>query len=197
MFCANSNKLAYQMRSMSILYFCQYAHWRFHTFPRLFLILLLTLAYSPVISVLLYKYDTYQGGEIHRHKANKNVNIYFALTLTINNAESIIIPILYNKYLPQTNYTYTENNSLGSSATVGINVGASAGVQNGQNMSVTDFTADTENSSVTGTESQSDSLSSSEATAKSNSKSHTDGTNSSKTENQSTSHTEGTNKTKC
>lgn len=82
----------------------------------------------------------------------------------------------------QTNYTYTENNSLGSSATVGINVGASAGVQNGQNMSVTDSTADTENSSVTETESQSDSLSSSEATAKSNSKSHTDGTNSSKTE---------------
>ena len=66
----------------------------------------------------------------------------------------------------QTNYTYTENNSLGPSATVGINVGASAGVQNGQNMSVTDFTADTENSSVTETESQSDSLSSSEATAK-------------------------------
>lgn len=90
----------------------------------------------------------------------------------------------------QTNYTYTENNTQGSSATVGINVGASAGVQNGQNMSVTDFTADTENSSVTETESQSDSLSSSEATAKSNSKSHTDGTNSSKTENQSTSHTE-------
>lgn len=84
----------------------------------------------------------------------------------------------------QTNYTYTENNSLGSSATVGINVGASAGVQNGQNMSVTDSTADTENSSVTETESQSDSLSSSEATAKSNSKSHTDGTNSSKAENQ-------------
>ena len=74
----------------------------------------------------------------------------------------------------QTNYTYTENNSLGSSATVRINVGASAGVQNGQNMSVTDSTADTENSSVTETESQSDSLSSSEATAKSNSKSHTD-----------------------
>lgn len=97
----------------------------------------------------------------------------------------------------QTNYTYTENNSPGSSATVCINVGASAEVQNGQNMSVTDFTADTENSSVTETESQSDSLSSSEATAKSNSKSHTDGTNSSKTENQSTSHTEGTNKTKC
>ena len=65
----------------------------------------------------------------------------------------------------QTNYTYTENNSLGPSATVGINVGASAGVQNGQNMSVTDFTADTENSSVTETESQSDSLSSSEAIA--------------------------------
>lgn len=74
----------------------------------------------------------------------------------------------------QTNYTYTENNSLGSSATVGINVGASAGVQNGQNMSVTDSTADTENSSVTETELRSDSLSSSEATAKSNSKSHTD-----------------------
>ena len=36
-----------------------------------------------------------------------------------------------------TNFTYTEQNSAGSSATVGINIGASAGIQNGQNQAKT------------------------------------------------------------
>lgn len=36
----------------------------------------------------------------------------------------------------QTNFTYTESDALGSSATFGINAGVSAGVQNGQNSSI-------------------------------------------------------------
>ena len=81
----------------------------------------------------------------------------------------------------QTNYTYTENSAVGSSATVGVNVGASAGVQNGQNMSFTDSSANTENSFVTETESQSDSLSRSEAASESSGEAHSDGTNTSDT----------------
>ena len=81
----------------------------------------------------------------------------------------------------QTNYTYTENKSVGSSATVGVNVGASAGIQNGQNYGTTDSVANTENESRTDTQSQSDSLSYGEATADSSSESHMDGTNSSNT----------------
>lgn len=81
----------------------------------------------------------------------------------------------------QTNYTYTENKSVGSSATVGVNVGASAGIQNGQNYGTTDSVANTENESRTDTQSQSDSLSYGEATADSSSESHMDGTNSSST----------------
>ena len=36
----------------------------------------------------------------------------------------------------QTNFTYTETMAEGSSATLGVNVGASAGIQNGQNQSI-------------------------------------------------------------
>ena len=37
----------------------------------------------------------------------------------------------------QTNYTYNEQNAVGSSATFGVNVGVSAGIQNGTNQSTT------------------------------------------------------------
>lgn len=81
----------------------------------------------------------------------------------------------------QTNYTYTENKSVGSSATVGVNVGASAGIQNGQNYGTTDSVANTENESRTDTQSQSDSLSYGEAAANSSSESHMEGSNSAST----------------
>ena len=91
----------------------------------------------------------------------------------------------------QTNFTYTENQSVGSSATVGVNVGASAGVQNGQNNSITESDAETDSTSRTDTESQSDSLSNSEATAESNSEAHMEGTSSSNTETNGTSSSQG------
>lgn len=95
----------------------------------------------------------------------------------------------------QTNFTYTENNAIGSSATVGVNVGASAGIQNGTSSAITDSNSETENASRTDTQSQSDSLSVGEATAESNSTAHTEGINSSNTTNESTTHTDGTNST--
>lgn len=92
----------------------------------------------------------------------------------------------------QTNFTYTESNAIGSSATVGVNVGASAGIQNGTSNAITDSNSETENESRTGTQSQSDSLSVGEATAESDSSAQTEGINSSHTVNESTTHTDGT-----
>lgn len=91
----------------------------------------------------------------------------------------------------QTNFMYTENQSVGSSATVGVNVGASAGVQNGQSSAITESAAETENESRTETASKSDSLSNSEAAAESNSEAHMEGTNSSNTVTNGTSSSQG------
>lgn len=91
----------------------------------------------------------------------------------------------------QTNFTYTENQSTGSSATVGVNVGASAGVQNGQNSSITDSESLTDSDSKTETESQLDSLSSSEATANTESEAHSDGVNSNDTKTKQNSYSKG------
>lgn len=55
----------------------------------------------------------------------------------------------------QTNYTYTEADARGSAATVGINVGASAGTQTGTNSSVTDTSGQTDTEGITDTESNS------------------------------------------
>lgn len=91
----------------------------------------------------------------------------------------------------ETNYTYNENNAVGSSATVGVNVGASAGVQNGNNYSTTDTDSNTENSSTTNTESQNDSLSTGESATVNESQSHMDGTNSSNTSTDTITNTSG------
>lgn len=70
----------------------------------------------------------------------------------------------------QTNFTYTESNSTGSSATFGLNVGASAGTQSGQNMASTNSSGTTETENTSITDSTSDTESSSTT--------HTMGTNS-------------------
>ena len=90
----------------------------------------------------------------------------------------------------QTNYTYTESDSVGSSATVGVNVGASAGIQNGTSNAITDSDSETDNESVTDTKSQSDSLSKSEALAESQSESHMEGVNSNDSINENMTHTD-------
>ena len=56
----------------------------------------------------------------------------------------------------QTQFTYTENGSIGSSATVGVNVGASAGIQNGTSSSITDSDSTTDQTSKTETISKGD-----------------------------------------
>ena len=81
----------------------------------------------------------------------------------------------------QTDFHFTDNQAFGSSATVGVNVGASAGIQNGRNSSITDTEGNTDSSSKTDTESQSDTSTSGTSTAESNSSSHSDGTSSTET----------------
>lgn len=100
-----------------------------------------------------------------------------------------------------TNFTYTEQNSAGSSATVGINIGASAGIQNGQNQAttntngVTDSTGGTEtdstNNGVTDTTGQTVTDSTGESVTDSTGSSVTDTTGTAETS--SSTHTQGTN----
>ncbi|MCB5151862.1 ATP-binding protein [Streptococcus mutans] len=88
----------------------------------------------------------------------------------------LILSQIYSDLAPyaswQTNYTYTEADARGSAATVGINVGASAGTQTGTNSSVTNTSGQTDTEGITDTESNS----STEGTTK------TSGTNSSTTD---------------
>lgn len=98
-----------------------------------------------------------------------------------------------------TTFTYNEQNSTGSSATVGVNIGASAGIQNGQNQANTTTTGTTDSSSDTTTDSTSDATTEStgETVTDSTGQSVTDSTGSSVTdtsgsaESSSTSHSEG------
>ena len=98
----------------------------------------------------------------------------------------------------QTQFTYTENGSIGSSATVGVNVGASAGIQNGTSSSITDSDSTTDQTSKTETISEGDTTTKGESISESESNSHSDGTNESNTttdgtnESLTTSHQEGT-----
>lgn len=96
----------------------------------------------------------------------------------------------------QTNFTYTESKSIGSSATVGVNVGASAGIQNGRSNAVTDSKSEAENESKTDTNSESDSLSRSKAIAESESLSHSDGTSETDTITKGSNDTVGVNASK-
>lgn len=100
-----------------------------------------------------------------------------------------------------TNFTYTEQNSASSSATVGINIGASAGIQNGQNQAktntngVTDSTGGTEtdstNNGVTDTTGQTVTDSTGESVTDSTGSSVTDTTGTAETS--SSTHTQGVN----
>ena len=69
----------------------------------------------------------------------------------------------------QTQFTYTENGSIGSSATVGVNVGASAGIQNGTSSSITDSDSTTDQTSKTETISEGDTTTKGESISESES----------------------------
>lgn len=76
----------------------------------------------------------------------------------------------------QTDFHLQENKSLGSTATVGVNVGASAGVQNGTNTAITENASETDNEAKTLTENTSKTHTKGETLTDSSSKAHTDGT---------------------
>ena len=93
----------------------------------------------------------------------------------------------------QTDFHLQENKSLGSTATVGVNVGASAGVQNGTNTSITENASQTDNSSQTLTDSESETLTQGETVTDSLSNAHTDGSSTTNTQTQGSSDTLGVN----
>ena len=86
----------------------------------------------------------------------------------------------------QTDFHFTDNKAFGASATVGVNVGASAGIQNGKNSSITDTDSNTDNSSTTDTTSQSDTETNGTSAAESSSTAHSDGTSTTDTTTQGT-----------
>ena len=95
----------------------------------------------------------------------------------------------------QTDYHFMDNQAFGSSATVGVNVGASAGIQNGTSSSITDTDSTTDSSSRTDTESQSDTQTDGTSNAESSSSAHSDGTSDVTTTSDGTSGSTGTTST--
>jgi len=95
----------------------------------------------------------------------------------------------------QTDYHITDNQMIGSSATVGFNVGASAGIQNTTSQSVTDTDSTTDSSSVTNTENQSDTVTDGTSQAQSESNAHSEGTSEVNTTTDSTNGASSTNRT--
>lgn len=72
----------------------------------------------------------------------------------------LVLSQIYSGLAPyaswQTNFTYTEADARGSAATVGINVGASAGTQTGQNIASTNTSGQTNTESKSDTDTESD-----------------------------------------
>lgn len=95
----------------------------------------------------------------------------------------------------QTDYHFMDNQAFGSSATVGVNVGASAGVQNGTNYAVTDSEGTTDSSSVTNTDSQSNTMTDGTSNAESSSSAHAEGTAETNTTTDGTNESEGSSTT--
>ena len=95
----------------------------------------------------------------------------------------------------QTDYHFTDNQAFASSATLGVNVGASAGIQNGTNYSKMDSEGNTDSSSTTNTDSQSDTITEGTSSAESSSTSHANGTSETTTTTDGTSGTSGTSTT--
>ncbi len=95
----------------------------------------------------------------------------------------------------QTDFHFMDNQMFGSSATVGVNVGASAGIQNGTNYSVTDSEGTTDSSSKTNTKSESNTVTDGTSTAESDSTAHSDGTSDVATTTDSTNGSTGTSTT--
>ena len=81
-----------------------------------------------------------------------------------------------------TNFQRTENESVSSSATVGVNVGASAGVQNGVNTAITESQGTSDSSARTDTESASDTDTTGESSTESDTHSTSEATSETNTD---------------
>ena len=100
----------------------------------------------------------------------------------------------------ETNFTFTQSDSVTASATFGVNVGASAGIQQGQNKADTTSRGETENSSETETDSTSKGETTSENSGvtdttgetTTSSSASSEGGSSTSTTSQAHGHTEGT-----
>lgn len=144
-------------------------------------------------------------GIVPDKRAKEYIIILLATPVHDVNNRKLKLSEMYSGLAPYaswtTNFTYTEQNSAGSSATVGINIGASAGIQNGQNQAttntngVTDSTGGTEtdstNNGVTDTTGQTVTDSTGESVTDSTGSSVTDTTGTAETS--SSTHTQGTN----
>lgn len=101
---------------------------------------------------------------------------------------------LYSALAPyaswETNFTFTESDSTNSNATFGVNVGASAGIQQGQNQSNTTSRGETENSSRTETDSTTDGQTVTDGTTQTDTEGTTNTTSNSRNEGGSETHTD-------
>ena len=99
-------------------------------------------------------------GIIPKEKKEEYTIILLATPIQDVEERKLIIGEFYSGLAPyaswSTDYHYTENNSESSSATMGVNVGASAGIQNGNNYATTNADGVTENEQSTKTESYSE-----------------------------------------
>ena len=94
-----------------------------------------------------------------------------------------------------TDFHYNDSKSLAATATIGVNIGASAGVQNTHNYATTASDSSTQKSSTTNTDSEGTSETEGISNAESSSTAHSDGTNSSTTDTTGTSDMKGTSET--
>ena len=106
--------------------------------------------------------------------------VLLATPITDIDNRKIRLAELYSGLAPyaswETNFTFTESDSMNSNATFGVNVGASAGIQQGQNKSNTvsngvtenSGTTETENTGTTETDSESQNQTDTESTSTSN-----------------------------
>ena len=144
-------------------------------------------------------------GVVPDSKKKEYTVVLLATPITDIENRKIHLAELYSALAPyaawETNFTFTESDSTNSNATFGVNVGASAGIQQGQNQSNTISKGETENTSRTETDStttgQTDTEGSTETDTDGRTTTTSDSTSESKTtsntSSETKSHTEGTN----
>lgn len=136
-------------------------------------------------------------GIIPKEKKEEYTIILLATPIQDVEERKLIIGEFYSGLAPyaswSTDYHYTENSSESSSATMGVNVGASAGIQNGNNYATTNADGVTENEQTTKTESQANTDTNGYSQSESKGKTHSIGGAESLTQTEGTSDSLGAN----